>query len=436
MVIKKTDPKQLENMLQFLLKRFALILVFFVFLILPNGAYAQTSNQEKNKLKELKAQIKKSQTEAKRLKLAEKKIKEELTALREKIISSAQKIQVTEEKITHQEKSLQKLNFESAALRKDLKKRYKQMSKTLAAMQRLSQQPANLAAIRPGKSLENLRVNILLKKIMPSLKQKAENIKKDVNQINQLKHLIKERKSELKKSFILLTKDETEINAILKTRRLQQKAIIIATKKERQKLKRFAQKSKTIKELITKIEKEKIARKKRALAQKKLTLTKGKTPREKPNKKTLTALSTLPQGAHKFYSAKGKMPMPARGDIKTSFGYVNSQGQKSKGITINTRAGAVVIAPHAGRVMFAGKFRTYGLLLIIDHGDGYHTLLAGMDHINAVVGQQISGGEPVGLMKKELTTKKIAAGASSQRLYVEFRRKGQPINPIKWVKKS
>ena len=95
---------------------------------------------------------------------------------------------------------------------------------------------------------------------MPSLKQKAENIKKDVNQINQLKHLIKERKSELKKSFILLTKDETEINAILKTRRLQQKAIIIATKKERQKLKRFAQKSKTIKELITKIEKEKIAR--------------------------------------------------------------------------------------------------------------------------------------------------------------------------------
>ena len=107
--------------------------------------------KKKINLKELKAQIKKSQTEAKRLKLAEKKIKEELTALREKIISSAQKIQVTEEKITHQEKSLQKLNFESAALRKDLKKRYKQMSKTLAAMQRLSQQPANLAAIRAWK---------------------------------------------------------------------------------------------------------------------------------------------------------------------------------------------------------------------------------------------------------------------------------------------
>ena len=98
-------------------------------------------------------------------------------------------------------------------------------------------------------------------------------------------------------------------------------------------------------------------------------------------------------------------------------------GVRSKGITITSRPGAAVVAPYDGVVAFAGPFRGYGQLLIIEHSEGYHTLLAGLGRIDAAVGQHILAGEPVGVMEND--------GAPS--LYVELRRDGQPINPLPWL---
>ena len=86
---------------------------------------------------------------------------------------------------------------------------------------------------------------------------------------------------------------------------------------------------------------------------------------------------------------------------------------------------AQVIAPYEGRVAFSGPFRAYGELLIIEHNGGYHTLLAGMAHIDVAVGQWVLTGEPVGTMGNEVTRKPA--------LYWEIRRKGQPINPLPWL---
>ncbi|MEQ9447676.1 MAG: peptidoglycan DD-metalloendopeptidase family protein, partial [Rhodospirillaceae bacterium] len=96
---------------------------------------------------------------------------------------------------------------------------------------------------------------------------------------------------------------------------------------------------------------------------------------------------------------------------------------RARGITIKGRAGAPVIAPFDGIIAFAGPFRGYGRLLIIEHSEGYHTLLAGLARIDGAVGQMVLAGEPVGLME--------TAGAAN--LYVELRRDGQPINPLPWL---
>ena len=98
-------------------------------------------------------------------------------------------------------------------------------------------------------------------------------------------------------------------------------------------------------------------------------------------------------------------------------------GIHAKGITLETRRRAQVITPYDGVVLFAGPFRGYGQLLIIEYGDGYHILLAGMDRIDAAVGQSLLAGEPVGTM----------TDASSPELYVELRHDGQPINPLPWL---
>lgn len=125
-----------------------------------------------------------------------------------------------------------------------------------------------------------------------------------------------------------------------------------------------------------------------------------------------------------FSRAQGEMPFPARGRVVVRFGQTDETQSLSKGISIETRAGGQVIAPYNGQIVFAGPFRGYGLLLIIEHGEGYHTLLAGMTRIDGTVGQHLTTGEPVGVMGQ---------GEGKPLLYVELRHNGQPVNPLPWL---
>jgi septal ring factor EnvC (AmiA/AmiB activator) len=131
-----------------------------------------------------------------------------------------------------------------------------------------------------------------------------------------------------------------------------------------------------------------------------------------------------PTWSRPFSQAQGEMPFPARGKVIVKFAQPNDLGSPSRGITIATRANAQVVAPYDGQVVFSGPFRGYGLLLIIEHGEGYHTLLAGMDRIDGTVGQHLLAGEPVGVMGQS---------ESKPLLYLELRRNGQPVNPLPWL---
>jgi septal ring factor EnvC (AmiA/AmiB activator) len=126
-----------------------------------------------------------------------------------------------------------------------------------------------------------------------------------------------------------------------------------------------------------------------------------------------------------FSHAQGEMPFPARGRVVVRFGQTDESQSLSKGISIETRPDGQVIAPYNGQVVFAGPFRGYGLLLIIEHGEGYHTLLAGMARIDGTVGQHLTTGEPVGVMGQQ--------GEGKPLLYVELRHNGQPVNPLPWL---
>ena len=127
--------------------------------------------------------------------------------------------------------------------------------------------------------------------------------------------------------------------------------------------------------------------------------------------------------------AKGKLPYPVVGDLKATFGRQGAGGLTHKGVSINAMSEAQVITPYEGRVAFTGLFRGYGRLLIIEHGAGYHTLLAGMGRIDVIVGQWLLGGEPVGIMDHVKTGYK----GGNPSLYIELRRGGEPINPLPWL---
>jgi septal ring factor EnvC (AmiA/AmiB activator) len=133
-----------------------------------------------------------------------------------------------------------------------------------------------------------------------------------------------------------------------------------------------------------------------------------------------------------FALAKGTLPLPAQGKRVLSFGDKTQYGGNSKGVVLETRYGAQVTSPCDGWVVYAGQFRSYGQLLIINAGGGYHVLLAGMSQIDVQLGQFVLAGEPVGLMSSAQKVVQAKAQDNAPVLYLEFRKEGRPIDPEPW----
>jgi septal ring factor EnvC (AmiA/AmiB activator) len=142
-----------------------------------------------------------------------------------------------------------------------------------------------------------------------------------------------------------------------------------------------------------------------------------------------------------FQSAKGKLPLPARGRKALGFGDKTQYGGTSKGIVLETRFDARVTSPCDGWVVYAGEFRSYGQLLIINAGGGYHVLIAGLSQMDVGPGQFVLAAEPIGTMSSaprtaQLATEKTGMGQvpkpSSPVLYIEFRKDGQPVDSTPW----
>ena len=133
-----------------------------------------------------------------------------------------------------------------------------------------------------------------------------------------------------------------------------------------------------------------------------------------------------------FSDASGRLPMPAQGRQVLGFSEKTQFGGQSKGIVLETRQGAQVTSPCDGWIVYAGEFRSYGQLLIINAGGGYHVLLAGLSQIDVQPGQFVLAAEPVGTMSGWAQQAQPAATNNAPVLYVEFRKDGKPIDPDPW----
>ena len=133
-----------------------------------------------------------------------------------------------------------------------------------------------------------------------------------------------------------------------------------------------------------------------------------------------------------FHLARARLPMPALGRRVLAFGEKTQYGGQSKGIVLETRHGGQITAPCDGWVVYAGEFRSYGQLLIINAGGGYHVLLAGLSQIDVQPGQFVLASEPVGIMSGPTAQSQPKTQTNSPVLYVEFRKDGRPIDPDPW----
>jgi septal ring factor EnvC (AmiA/AmiB activator) len=233
----------------------------------------------------------------------------------------------------------------------------------------------------------------------------------------------------LGRDLAALSQERTRMNVLVQERQRKQTETEKALDTERTRAVQLARQADNLKDLIGKIEQE-IASAARAAA-----AAQAGTARPADPKTSLAALNDPGRlsPAIAFASAKGALPLPISGVKIREFGAPDGLGGTEKGLRIASRSGAQVTAPCDGWVVYAGPFRSYGQLLILNAGGGYHILLAGMERISVDLGQFVLTGEPVAVMGGgPQSAAAIATGSSQPVLYIEFRKDGSPVDPSPW----
>ncbi|WP_417688283.1 murein hydrolase activator EnvC family protein [Roseibium sp.] len=352
-------------------------------------------------------------------------------SLNGKILRTAETIKGLETELSDTERRLLRLGENEDAVRKSLNGRREVLAEVLAALQRIGRRPPPALAVRPADALAAVRSAILLNAVMPELRVETEALAADLAELSRLKSVIAEEKRSLRGDAMRLAEEKSRLELLLSAKRQERERTAGQLAQEKQLAEELAGKATSLQELIGQLESEiesaRIAAEKSREAERAAKAGRGNRvdPFSDPGR-------IAPAVA--FDDARGRLPQPVSGDLIRDFGQEDEFGGRTQGQSIATRAGSRVTSPSDGWVVYAGPFRSFGQLLILNTGGGYHVLLAGMDRIDAELGQFVLAGEPVGVMgtTKWASASTIGLGSAQPILYVEFRKDGSAIDPTPW----
>ena len=328
--------------------------------------------------------------------------------IRARLVETAAKLREYVDDIDRLEARLTILRADEAVAAKDLEEKTAHLAVSLAAMQRLSRQPTAALVLRPASIGDRARSAILLDAVMPALSDQAAALREQVSVVQALRVSIEDDQAALVAAQANLAAEQDRLTVLQAEKAAQQAELAEAIEREQARLAKLAEDADSLEELLEK-------------------LTEAETVRAQEQ-----AFASIgqPIDGPPFSSARGTLPLPAPGVIVQRFNQPDEGGQRTKGIRVETLDAAKVISVWDGKVVFAGPFRDYGQLLIISHGEGYHSLLAGMERLDVIIAQWLLAGEPVGAMSQGQPTN---VQNNAPTLYIELRRNGRSINPLPWL---
>jgi septal ring factor EnvC (AmiA/AmiB activator) len=366
------------------------------------------------------------------------KLNKERAQLNENLIDTARRIQLTEENLTRIEARLDGLASQERDVRSSIAARHASISHLLAAMQRIGRQPPPALVTRRSEALKMVRSAMLMASVFSEFKFQAEGLSAELDSLVRLGEGIRLQRDNLKAENEKLIAYRDRIGGLIG----EKQAMAQAQQEKLQGIRvAAAQHAKSVTylgELVKRMDKE-IAAAGVAAYEAELA---AKRAREKEvgKKAESQKVAFVSPGrlkpAMEFVDTRGKLARPVSGRVVRVYGGTNDVGETVKGISILSRANAQVTSPVDGWVAYADEFRTYGQLLIINAGGGYHILLAGMQRIDVNVGQFILAGEPVAVMGEAQKRANDRGSGQGPILYVEFRKDGRPIDPSPWWAKS
>ena len=344
--------------------------------------------------------------------------------LNQDLIDTAGRLRGVEANIAATEARLKTLDDNELNIHKSLDGRRALIGEVLAALQRIGHRPPPALIASPEDALQSVRTAMVLGAVLPEMRHEVEALASDLTELLSVRKTIAAERDQLNAEVAALGSERTRMTALVEERQKQLAEREKALEAERANASNLARQVDNLKDLIARLEQ---------------SLDPAiRDSREAARSDSRPALSAFRDPgrltpAIAFVSLRGQVPIPVNGVKLKEFGAPDGLGGLEKGLSIATRAGAQVTAPADGWVVFAGPFRSYGQLLIINVGNGYHVLLAGMDRISVDLGQFVLTGEPVAVMGNGSHIAAILATGSSQPvLYIEFRKDGVPVDPGPW----
>ncbi len=301
------------------------------------------------------------------------------------------------------------------AVRASLAARSDVLAEVLAALQRMGLNPPPALLVRPEDALASVRSAILLGAVVPDLRLETDALLADLSELRSLADAERTERDKLASLALSQAEESRRLTMLLDARKALLQRSEAAIEEERHQQDLLAARATTLKDLLDNIDALVAAR------------ARARDAANLPAPGTL--LSATP-----FAAMTGRLVLPVAGRLARRFGEMDGAGAHALGDTVQTQSGAIVTAPSDGTVLFSGPFRSYGQLLIVDAGGGYHVVLAGMANLSVSPGQSVLAGEPVGRMGETRLAGAAALSGDKQMpaLYVEFRKDGKPVDPAPW----
>src|SRR5271168_550036 len=379
----------------------------------PPAAADQARANKETELRGVEDTLRASEEQRRAIEAEIESVRADRGRLSAALIETTAKVQDAERGAAAATNKLASLNATADELSRSLERRRAVIADVLAALQRMGSNPPPAILVKPNDMSEAVRAATVMSAVIPELKSQIESVRNDLDALARTRDSIAIERDELTQRGQALAVDKMRLGALIDARQT------------------------SLKDLIARLDSENDARKAAATA---AHATEAAAAAE------IEALARAARGADPgrlkpeiaFGDARGQVPLPAAGSILKAFGSPDGLGGTERGLSLATPAGATVSAPVDGAVLFAGLYRTYGQLLIMDAGGGYYVLLAGMDRINVESGEFVLAGEPIGVMGDGSVRMATAAavGAARPVLYIELRKDGTAIDPGPWWAKS
>jgi septal ring factor EnvC (AmiA/AmiB activator) len=405
-------------------------------------------DQAKQKLNQTEQQLQSNRAKEQGLTQDLAALAAERAKLNSELIEAGKGVQASEAKLSETEAKLAELTDQVTIIKNSITERKETIVKMLSAMQRIGRTPPPALVTRRDDALAVVRSAMLLADVFPELKYQADNLSRELEGMVTLENGIRDQRDAEKGERDRLASEQARVDRLLEEKRRAMAQGEAELAQIKQAVSDQAQTVTDLSELMDRLDAQ-IAKVEVAQYDAEIAAEKALRAREqqqalatpanenvveiKPEStKVAFASPDRLKPAMPFDAAKGSLRLPAQGRRVKRFGDADATGGTVKGISLQTRAEARITAPADGWVVYAGEFRSYGQLLIINAGGGYHVLLAGMSRIDVSLGQFVLAGEPIAVMGNSAAPSQGVDDSSRPVLYVEFRKDGRPIDPDPW----